>query len=376
LGAVVDEQSSFLTRSGIHFQTSNWILVFTRITASKRQNMREVILKMMSGPLVQRTLSAVTLFIMVAAAGPASAAVEAYPTRPIRFIVGFAPGGIADLIARSLGQKMTEAWGQQVIIDNRSGGGGVISMQLAASAPRDGYTLLMGSSTQFSINPGLRSVPYDPVREYTPITQAALTPVILTVHPSFPARSVQELIQLAKAKPGNVMSYGSTGYGAAPHISAELLKRTAGINITHVPYKGGSEAVSALLGGHLQMSFGAVSTSLGHVKAGRLRALGVTSAKRLAATPDVPTFAETGLPGFEVVQWFGVFTPAGVSSAVVHRLNEELVRALASAQFKEQFAAQGIELMSSTPDAFAAYVKAELVRWTRVLKEIGVQEAP
>jgi tripartite-type tricarboxylate transporter receptor subunit TctC len=315
--------------------------------------------------------------LLIAAAVPLSAVAQQYPTRPIRFIVGFAPGGIADLMARSLGQKMTDAWGQQVIIDNRSGGGGVISMQLAASAPRDGYTLLMGSSTQFSINPGLRSgLPYDPIRGYMPVTQAALTPVILTVHPSFPARSLQELIQIAKAKPGNVMSYGSTGYGAAPHISAELLKRTTGIDITHVPFKGGSEAVSALLGGHLQMSFGAVSTSLGHVKAGRLRALGVTSAKRLSATPDVPTFAETGLPGFEVVQWFGVFTPAGVSPVIVRRLNEELGRALSSAQFREQFAAQGIELMSSTPEAFAAYVKAELVRWTRVLKEIGVQEAP
>ena len=323
---------------------------------------------------IRRTLGAAML--VVAAAGPAGAAVHDYPARPIRFIVGFAPGGVADLLARSLGQKLTDAWGQQVIVDNRSGGGGVISMQIAANAPRDGYTLLMGSSTQFSINPGLRSVPYDPIRHYTPVTQAAVTPVILTVHPSFPAKSVPELIQLAKAKPGNVMSYGSTGYGAAPHISAELLKKVAGINMTHVPYKGGSEAVTALLGGHVQMSFGAVSTSIGHVKAGRLRALGVTSAKRLTATPDVPTFAETGLPGFEVVQWFGVFTPAGAPPAIVLKLYEELARALASPQFREQFTAQGIELVSSTPDAFADYVKSELVRWTRVLKEIGVQDAP
>lgn len=334
------------------------------------------ILKIMSALPLQRTLFAAMLVVAVAAAGPAAAAVQDYPTRPIRFIVGFAPGGIADLLARSLGQKLAEAWGQQVIIDNRSGGGGVISMQIAGNAPRDGYTLLMGSSTQFSINPGLRSgLPYDPIRDYTPVTQAALTPVILTVQASFPAKSLPDLIQLAK-KPGNVMSYGSTGYGAAPHISAELLKKVAGIDMTHVPFKGGSEAVSALLGGHLQMSFGAVSTSLAQVKAARLRALGVTSAKRLAATPDVPTFAEQGLPGFEVVQWFGVFTPAGVSPAIVRRLNEELARALAAPQFREQFTAQGIELTSSTPDAFSAYVKSELVRWRRVLKEIGVQDAP
>jgi tripartite-type tricarboxylate transporter receptor subunit TctC len=325
----------------------------------------------------KRVLAAAVVVAACSIAGPASAATPDYPTRPIRFIVGFAPGGVADLLARSMGQKLTESWGQQVIIDNRAGAGGIISMQIAATAPLDGYTLLMGSSTQFSINPGLRaSVPYDPVRDYTPVTQSALTPVILTVHPAFPAKSLPELIQLAKGKPGTPMSYGSTGFGAAPHISAELLKKVAGINITHVPYKGGSEAVGALLGGHVQMSFGAVSTSLGHVKAGRLRALGVTSAKRLSAVPDVPTFAESGLRDFEVEQWFGVFTPAGVSPAIVRKLHDELTRALSSPQFKEQFAAQGIEIRTSTPEAFSAYVKAELARWTRVLKEIGVQDAP
>ena len=326
---------------------------------------------------VQRALAAAVVGVACSIAGRASAATPEYPTRPIRFIVGFAPGGIADLLARSMGQKLTEAWGQQVIVDNRSGGGGIISMQIAATAPRDGYTLLMGSSTQFSINPALRSsVPYDPIRDYTPVTQSALTPVILTVHPAYPAKSLPELIQLAKAKPGAPTSYGSTGFGAAPHIAAELLKKVTGINMTHVPFKGGSEAVSALLGGHVQMSFGAVSTSLGHVKAGRLRALGVTSARRLTATPDVPTFAESGLRDFEVEQWFGVFTPAGVPPAIVRKLHEELARALGSPQFREQFAAQGIEIRSSTPEAFSAYVKAELSRWTRVLKEIGVQDEP
>ena len=250
-------------------------------------------------PIRRFLAAAATVAAACSSAAPAWAATADYPSRPIRFIVGFAPGGIADLLARSMGQKLTEAWGQQVIIDNRTGGGGIISMQIAATAPRDGYTLLMGSSTQFSINPGLRaSVPYDPIRDYTPVTQSGLTPVILTVHPAFPAKSLPELIQLAKGKPGTPLSYGSTGFGAAPHISAELLKKVTGISMTHVPYKGGSEAVSALLGGHVQMSFGAVSTSLGQVKAGRLRALGVTSAKRLSAVPDVPTFAESGLRGF------------------------------------------------------------------------------
>lgn len=331
----------------------------------------------MTFTLPVRCSLAAAMLLMAAAAGSAGAAAQEYPARPIRFIVGFAPGGIADLLARSLGQKLNEAWGQQVVVDNRAGGGGVLSMQIAANAPRDGYTLLMGSSTQFSINAVLRpSLPYDPIRHYTPVTQTALTPGILTVLPSFPAKTVAELIQLARATPGNIMSYGSAGNGTAPQIAAELLKKIAGINLTHVPYRGGSEAVSAVLGGHVQMSFGAVSTALGQVRAGRLRALGITSAKRLAAAPDVPTFSETGLPGFDVVQWFGVFTPAQVPPTIVLKLHEELSRALASPQLRAQFAAQGIELMSSTPDAFAAYVKSELVRWTRLLKEIDVRDAP
>ena len=203
-----------------------------------------------------RTIRA--LLLAAAASGPAAAWAQEYPARPIRFIVGFVPGGIADLLARTLGQKVSEAWGYQVIIDNRAGAGGVLSMQITAKAAPDGYTLLMGSSTQFSITPALRAaLPYDPIRDYTPVTRVALTPVILTVQPSHPARSVQELIQIAKAKPGQ-MSYGSTGYGGAPHIAAELFKRVAGIEMTHIPFKGGGEAIIALMGGHVQMSFGAV----------------------------------------------------------------------------------------------------------------------
>jgi len=196
------------------------------------------------------------------------------------------------------------------------------------------------------------------------------------VNAAYPARSLPELIQLAKAKPNEVMSYGSTGYGAAPHIAAELLKRTAGISLTHVPYKGGSDAVIALLGGHVQMSFGAVSTAQPHMRAGRLRALGVTSLKRLAATPDVPTFAESALPGFDVVQWYGVFAPAGLPPAIKHKLNAVLVRALNATEFKEQFAGQGIEAFTATPETFSGYVKTELARWTKMLKEMGLTETP
>jgi len=316
------------------------------------------------------------VLLLAAALLPAVAAGQEYPSRPVRFIVGFVPGGVADLMARSVGQKLSEAWGQQVITDNRPGAGGVLSMQITAKAAPDGYTLLMGSSTQFSITPALRpNLPYDPIRDYTPITRMAMTPVILTVQPSFPSRSLPELIQLAKAKPGQ-MNYGSTGYGGAPHIAAELLKRTASLDITHVPFKGGGEAVIALLGGHLQMSFGAVSTSLPHIKGGRMRALGVTSAKRLTATPDVPTFAESGLAGFEVEQWYGIFGPPAMPPSITRKLNQAIVRILEGDSLRKDFSGQGIEVVSSPPEALAAYVKSERARWGKVLKELGIQEQP
>jgi tripartite-type tricarboxylate transporter receptor subunit TctC len=312
--------------------------------------------------------------LAIVAAAPAVSHAQDYPTRPVRFIVGFVPGGVADLLARALAQKLTDAWGQQVIVDNRSGGGGVISMQIVGKAAPDGYTLLMGSSTQFSINPALRpDLPYDPVRDYTPVSNVAITPVMLTVQAGAAARSLQDLIQWAKK---DALSYGSTGYGGAPHIAGELLKRGAGIKMTHVPFKGGGDAIVAIIGGHVQASFGAVSTAQPHLRGGRLRALGVTTSKRMAAIPEVPTFAEQGLPGFEVVQWYGVFAPAGLQPPVLRKVNETLGRALATPEFREQFNAQGVELMQSAPLAFAGYVKGELARWTRVLKEMGINEAP
>ena len=315
--------------------------------------------------------------LLVGALAPLPSTAQDYPARPIRLIVGFVPGGVADLLARALGQKLTEAWGQQVIVDNRAGAGGAISMQLTAKAVPDGYTLLLGSSTGFSVHPAMRaSLPYDPVRDYTPVTRVALTPVILTVQASHPARSIPELIQLGRAKPGQAMNYGSPGHGGAPHIAAELVKKMAGIDLTHVPYKGGGESVAALLGGHVQMTFGAVSTSLPHLRSGRLRSLGVTSAKRLAALPDVPVFAESGLPGFEIEQWYGVFGPAGVPPAIARRLNEALVRGMSPAAFKEHFVAQGVDIVCSTPADLGAYVKSELARWTKMLKEVGISEVP
>ena len=304
-----------------------------------------------------------------------STSAQPYPSRPVRFIVGFVPGGVADLLARGLAQKLTDAWGQQVIVDNRPGGSGVVSMQITGKAAPDGYTLLMGSSTQFSINPALRpNLPYDPLRDYTPITNAGITPVMLTVQAISAARTLPDLIQ--QAKKGPVMSYGSTGYGGAPHIAGELLKRAAGIQMTHVPFKGGGDSIVAIVGGHVQASFGAVSTGQPHVRGGRLRALGVTTLSRMAAIPDVPTFAEQGLPGFEVVQWYGVFGPAALPAPVLNKINASLGRALGTPEFREQFNAQGVALMQSTPPAFAGYVSRELARWSKLLKEMDITEAP
>jgi len=295
-----------------------------------------------------------------------------FPDRPIR-IVAAPVGGGSDFAARLIAQGITVSLGQPVIVENRPPG---LVPEIVSKAAPDGYTLLLGSSTQFSITPALRpSLPYDPVRDYTPISRIAMTPVILTVQSSFPAKSIPELIQVAKAKPGQ-MNYGSPGYGGAPHIAAELLKRTAGLDIVHVPFKGGGESIVALLGGHLQMLFGAVSTSLPHVKGGRLRALGVTSAKRLTATPEVPTFAESGLAGFEVEQWYGIFAPPATPPAIKRKLNQALVRILESDQLRKEFSGQGIEVVSSTPEALAAYVKSERARWGKVLNDLGIKEQP
>jgi len=324
----------------------------------------------MTSAFTKPAMAAAALLLSALSVGAWS---QSYPTRPIRFIVGFAPGGVADLMARALGQHATTALGQQVIVDNRAGAGGIISMQLTAQAPADGHTLLMGSSTQFSITPALRSaLPYDPIRDYTAVTHVALTPVIFIAQASLPAKSIKELIQHARARPAAALSFGSPGYGGAPHIAGEWFKRVGRIELTHVPYKGGPLVAGALLAGELDMSFGAVSTYLPHIKTGRLRALGITSAKRLAAIPEVPTFIEAGLPGFEIVQWYGVFAPAGLPQAVVARVNTVMSQAIESSQLKTHFAAQGVEFTSSNAQELAAYVRTEITRWTKLLKELGI----
>ncbi len=304
----------------------------------------------------------------------AGAVAQPYPERPIRFLVGFVAGGAVDLTARTLGQKLSERWGQQVIVDNRTGAGGVIAMQIAAKAPRDGYTLLMGSSTQFTIGPAMQpgSSAYEPLKSFAPISRAVVSPIVLTVHPSVPARSVQELIQYAKTRPGQ-LSFASTGSGTGPHIAGVFFARSTGIDIAHVPYKGGGDAIIALIGGHVPISFGAVSTALPHMRSGKLRALGITEAKRLAIAPEVPTIAESGLPGFEVSQWYGVFAPAGIPWAIVKKLSGELAGILALPEITDRLSGQGLEIAYAPPEVFGPYIRAELAKWTKLLKEMGIQ---
>ena len=310
--------------------------------------------------------------LLIALAASAPAAAQQYPSRPVRFIVAFSTGGAADLLARTIGQKLSERWNQQVVIDNRAGAGGMIGMQLAAKAPADGYTLLMGSSSNLAIGPALQPNPgYDPAKDYAAVTDVANVPIVMAIHPSIPAKTLAELVQHAKARPGQ-LSFASSGAGATPHISGELFRLRAGIELLHVPYKGGGEAVSAVLGGQVPISFGAVSTSIPHMKSGKLRGLGVTSPKRLASLPDVPAIAEY-IPGYEVVQWFGVFVPAGTPRPLVARLNTEIRAVLALPEVRERYVSLGVEPQDSSAEAFGAYVQAEIVKWSRLLKEMGIR---
>lgn len=306
-------------------------------------------------------------------AAPLLAIGQSYPTKPIRFIVPFPAGGAGDLVIRALAQKMSENWGQAVVLDNRSGASGALGLQIAARAAPDGHTLALGTASTHSINPALhRDLPYDPIKDFTPIASLIVIPNVLVAHPSVPARSLQELIQLARAKPGQ-LSYASNGTGTSSHMAGELLKRAAGIQLLHVPYKGAGIAVNDVLGGHVQLLFGAVATSLPHVQAGKLRALAVTGAQRSSVAPNVPTVAESGFPSFEVVQWFGAFAPAGTPRAIVVKANGELNRAMSHPDVQEGFARQGFETRPATPEQFAAYVKSELDKWSRVVKEAGIR---
>ena len=299
-------------------------------------------------------------------------AYPAYPVKPIRLVVGFAGGGAAEIAARIVGQVYSERWGQQVIIDPRPGAGGNIASEIVAKAPPDGYTLLT-CAFAFTVNPSLFSkLPFDAQKDFAPVSLFAYTANFLTVHPSVPARTLKEFIALAKAKPGQ-LTFGSAGNGTASHLAGELMNSMAGIKLLHIPYKGSGLAHTDLLGGHISSAFPGVAISLPHIRAGRLRALGVTGLKRAESLPEVPTISESGLPGFEVISWYGLLAPAAIPVDIVQRLNSELNRALKEAGSAERVKAMGMDTLHGTPAEFDSFLRREIAKWGKVIREVGVR---
>ena len=300
-----------------------------------------------------------------------AAVAQAFPTKPIRFIVPFPPGGGNDTMARAFGQKMTEGFTQQVVIDNRAGAGGNIGAETAARALPDGYTLFLGGVGSHGINPGLQKVPYDPIAAFAPISLIASAPLVIVVPLSLPAKTVGDLIQLARAKPG-ALNYASSGNGTIAHLSAELLNSMAKIKLEHVPYKGTGPALTDLLGGRVQVMFNSAVSIMPQVRAGKLRAIAMTAAKRSPAMPDVSTVAESGVPGYEAASWYGVLAPAKTPRSIIMKLNGEIVRIAQLPDVRERLAADGADPIGSSPEAFAAHIKRELARWARVIEEAHI----
>jgi tripartite-type tricarboxylate transporter receptor subunit TctC len=317
---------------------------------------------------VIRLLGAV---VMAAVAG--SAVAQSWPNRSVRLISPFAPGGGADITSRALAQKLTVALGQQVIVDNRGGAGGMLGVDLAAKSPPDGYTLVMGTIGPIAINPSLLSkMPYDPIKDLAPISQAAVAVNVLVVHPSLPAKSVKELVAIAKARPTD-LNYGSSGSGAADHLAGELFNAMVKVKMAHVPYKGGAPAMLDLMSGNVQLVFSTLSTAAGAIESSRVRALAVAGSKRFEGLPDLPTMSEAGLKGFEVNNWYGLFAPAGTAKDIIARANAETVKALAAPDVKKRLMDAGIIATSSSPEGFSTYIRAETAKWGKVIKDANIK---
>lgn len=302
-----------------------------------------------------------------------SAHAAAYPDKPIRLIVPFPAGGGVDAVARTVSQKFAEVLGQQMVIDNRGGSSGVIAAEIAARSVADGYTLFLGGSASHGITPHLYpKLPYDPVRDFAPVGLIGEAPYFLSVHPSVAATTVKELIALAQARPGQ-LNYASAGNGSTLHLTAELFKSMTGVNIVHVPYKGSAPALTDLLGGQVQMTFNPATLTLPYAKSGRLRVLGVTSAKRAAFAPEVPTIAEAGVPGFAATGWYGLLGPRGMPAPVVNKLYETMTRIFADKDFVERFLQLGVVPLAGNPAEFAAFIRSELAKWGKVVRESGAR---
>jgi tripartite-type tricarboxylate transporter receptor subunit TctC len=317
--------------------------------------------------LIATALSA----MLACCAGTATA--QGYPTKPIRFIAPFPPGGSTDALARIVAQRLSEAWGQQVIVENRGGAGGTIGVELAARSAPDGYTIVMGHVGTFGANPTLYpKLPYDPIRDFAPITLLAMVPNGLVVHPSLPVRSVKELLAMARARPKQLL-YGSGGSGSAGHLATVYFELLAKVDLVHIPYKGAGPAIIDLIAGQTSLVITGMPALMPHIKSGRLRPLAVGTAKRLAVMPELPTLAEAGVPGYEATQWYGILAPAAVPRDIVMKLHAEIVKTLQRTDVRERLAADGTEPVGNTPDEFGAHIKAEIARWAPVVKASGAR---
>ena len=315
-----------------------------------------------------RTVSTVILNVLAV-----SAVADDYPNKAIRLIMPYPIGGSIDIAGRMVAQRLADNLGQAVVVDNRTGAGGIVGTETGARAAPDGYTVLMGGTGTLALSPSLqKNLPYDPHKDFTPVTLLVTIPYVVVVQPSFKAANIKELIALAKAKP-NEINYGSGGSGSAPHLAAELFKTMADVRITHVPYKGSTPAITDTMSGQVQLTFTGIPSVMTQMKAGRLRPIGVTSLKRTAALPEVPTIAESGVPGYEVNPWFGVLLPARTPQPLVSRLNAEILKVLQLPATRERFAAEGFEAAGNTPAQFAAYIKAEQIKWGKVIKDAGIK---
>lgn len=297
---------------------------------------------------------------------------QAYPVKPIRVIVPYAAGGATDLTARLVGQKMQAVFKQNVIVENRPGAGGVIGADTVAKAAPDGYTVLVGVPAEMAILRHMQKLPYDVPRDFAPVSLAAITPLILVVHPSLPVRTVKELVAFVRARPGQI-NYASAGTGGVQHLAAELLKITTKIDMTHVPYKGAAPVMPDLIGGHIPLFFSGMPPAMPHVKAGKLRALAVTTTKRSPAAPDVPTMVESGIPGFDISNWFAYFVPAGTPGEIIARLNGEVIKALKFQDVKDKLASVGAETVGTTPDELGKFVQAETEKFAKLIKASGAK---
>ena len=311
--------------------------------------------------------------LLAAAAFSAVGAEPGYPTKPVRMIAPYPPGGTSDIIARIVGQKLNESWGQQIVVDNRAGANGGIGSELAAKSPADGYTLLVGNMTPIAANPSLyRKLGYDSLHDFAGVTLVAAGPNVLVVNPALPVKSVQELTAYGKANPGK-LNFGSGGAGSPAHLAGEMYKTLTGVVMTHVPYKGTVLSVNDLIAGQVQLVFSDAPPAMPHVKSGKLRALAVTSVKRTPLMPELPTVAEAGVPGFALDNWWGILVPAGTPRPIIDRINKEIVKAMQAADVKERFANLGVEAIWSTPAAFDDYIKAEYAKLAKIIQASGAR---